>query len=112
MNIGKRLARQRKKHGYTQKQLAAELNLSQQIISNIERDLSAPDIGFLKGAADLYKMTIDELVGRENTYETKDSIEKQILDVVKEMDGYGKELSLGLLNQVAEHRKNKKDTKK
>lgn len=109
MNIGKRLAEQRKKYGYTQKQLADKLNLSQQIVSNIEREASAPDINFLKGTADLYKITIDELIGREGIYETKSSTEKQILDVVREMNEYEKELSLGLVNQIVQNRKKNKD---
>lgn len=105
MDIGNRLAEQRKKYGYTQKQLADKLNLSQQIISNIERQASAPDIHFLKETADLYKITIDELIGREAVYETKSSTEKQILDIVREMSEYDKELSLNLLSQVVKHSK-------
>lgn len=107
MDIGKRLAEQRRKYGYTQKQLADKLNLSQQIISNIEREASAPDINFLKATADLYKITIDELIGREAVYEAKSSTEKQILDIVREMSEYDKELSLNLLNQVVRQRQNK-----
>lgn len=109
MDIGNRLAKQRKKYGYTQKQLADKLNLSQQIISNIEREASAPDIHFLKATADLYKITIDELIGREAVYETKSSTEKQILDVVREMNDYEKELSLGLVNQIVQNRKKSKE---
>ncbi|WP_310603739.1 helix-turn-helix domain-containing protein [Anaerosporobacter sp.] len=106
MSIGNRLAAQRKLHGYTQKQLARKLNLSQQVISNIEREASAPDVDFLKGTADLYQITIDELIGREAFYEVNTSIEKQILDMVKEMDGYGKELTLGIVSQVVKQGKN------
>ena len=36
MEIGSRLSELRKKYGYTQKQLAEALNLSQQRVSNIE----------------------------------------------------------------------------
>ena len=39
MEIGSRLSELRKKYGYTQKQLAEALNLSQQSVSNIERSL-------------------------------------------------------------------------
>ena len=105
MDIGKRLATQRKKYGFTQRQLANKLNLSQQIISNIEREASAPDVNFLKGCADLYRITIDELIGREQIYEITTSIEKKILDVVSEMPEYDKELSLELINRIAEQRK-------
>lgn len=46
--IGKRLAELRKKNHYKQTELAEKLNVSQQVVSNIERDLTAPDIEFLK----------------------------------------------------------------
>ncbi len=42
------------------------LNLSQQIVSNIERNTTAPDVEFLHGAADLYKISLDELIGRKH----------------------------------------------
>ena len=44
MEIGRRLSELRKKNGYTQKQLADALNLSQQIVSNIERNTTARDV--------------------------------------------------------------------
>lgn len=106
MQIGNRLSEIRKKNGYTQKQLADELNMSQQVISNIERNATTPDINFLQGAADLYKISLDELIGRQVTFEMGSSLEKQILSIIKKMDDTGKELSLGLVNQVAKHRGN------
>jgi len=109
MEIGNRLSDLRKKYGYTQQQLADKLNLTQQVISNIERNATAPDINFLHGAADLYKMTLDELIGRQVSIETGNSLEKQILSIVKKLDDTGKELSLGLVNQVAQHRGNNND---
>ena len=48
--IGKHLADLRKKNHYKQIELAEKLNVSQQVISNIERGLTEPDIAFLKGA--------------------------------------------------------------
>ena len=65
MQIGTRLAELRKKYKYTQKQLAEALNLSQQVVSNIERNATAPGLEFLKGAADLYNISLDELIGRK-----------------------------------------------
>jgi transcriptional regulator with XRE-family HTH domain len=106
MQIGIRLSEIRKKYGYTQKQLADELNMTQQVISNIERNTTTPDINFLQGAADLYKISLDELIGRQVTFETGSSLEKQILSIIEKMDDTGKELSLGLVNQVAKHRGN------
>ena len=104
MQIGSRLSELRKRYGYTQKQLADELNLSQQVISNIERNATAADAEFLQGVADLYKISLDELVGRKNIFSKDNSYEQQILSVVETMDDTMKELSLRLVNEVAQHR--------
>ena len=107
MEIGRRLSELRKKNGYTQKQLADALNLSQQIVSNIERNTTAPDVEFLHGAADLYKISLDELVGRKTLITEENSYEQRILNVVETMDNAKKELSLRLLNEVAQQRGDK-----
>lgn len=106
MQIGKQLAELRKKYHYKQTELAEELNVSQQVVSNIERGLSAPDIEFLKGVADLYHISLDQLVGREYFDEETDDVERQIISCIKQMDDKGKELSLGLVSQVAQHQGN------
>lgn len=102
--IGRRLAELRKKNNYKQIELAERLNVSQQVISNIERGLSEPDIAFLKGVADLYNISIDQLVGRNFNESQTDDLEKKIISYIKQMDEKGKELSLGLVSQVAQHR--------
>ncbi len=107
MGIGRRLSELRKKNGYTQKQLADALNLSQQIVSNIERNTTAPDVEFLHGAADLYKISLDELIGRNTLITEENSYERRILNVVEMMDDTKKELSLRLLNEVAHQRGDK-----
>ncbi|WP_313345104.1 helix-turn-helix domain-containing protein [Lacrimispora sp.] len=104
MQIGCRLSELRKRYGYTQKQLAEEINLSQQVISNIERNATTPDVEFLQGVADLYMISLDELVGRKVLLPKDSSYEKQILSVLETMDDTMKELSLRLLNEVAQHR--------
>ena len=109
MEIGRRLSELRKKNGYTQKQLADALNLSQQIISNIERNATAPDVEFLHGAADLYNISLDELIGRKTLITEWSSYEQQILNVVETMDDAKKELSLRLLNEVAQQRGDRND---
>lgn len=107
MQIGSRLAELRKKNGFTQKQLAQKLNVSQQIVSNIERDQTEPDIDFIKGAADLYNLSLDQLIGREFIKTESDTYEREIISILEKMDETGKELSLGLVNQVAQHRGNR-----
>ena len=64
-------------------------------ISNIERDVTAPDIEQLKKFADIYNISLDQLVGREFFGGDADNVERRIIDYVKQMDKEGKELSLG-----------------
>ncbi len=105
--IGEQLAKLRKEHNYKQTDVAEKLQVSQQVISNIERGITLPDINFLKSAADLYGVSLDKLVGRDfNDYDA-DSIEKQIIGCIQQMNDAGKELSLGLISQVAQSQENK-----
>lgn len=104
MQIGIRLAELRRKNKYTQKQLAEALNLSQQVISNIERNATAPDLEFLYGVAELYNVSLDELIGRKLNLPVEESYERKIVEVLGMMDEHKKELSLRLISEVAQHR--------
>ena len=101
--LGRHLAKLRKEHNYKQKDLARLLNISQQVISNIERGFSAPDIELLKKMADLYGVSLDHLVNRDFSDQGTNDIEQKIISCIKQMDDKGKELSLGLVSQVAQH---------
>ena len=100
MSIGEQLAKIRKEKCCTQKELADLLNVSQQTISNIERDQRAPDIELLKGFADVYGISIDVLIGRRFEYNNENDITKRIIDAVDQLDDEGKKLSLELISQV------------
>lgn len=102
--IGNRLAEIRKSKKLKQMELAEMLNVSQQVISNIERGVTAPDIEQLKKIADIYNISLDQLVGRDFFCDDADDVERKIISYIKQMDDEGKELSLGLLSQVAQHR--------
>ena len=104
--IGNRLSEIRKGKKIKQTELAEMLNVSQQVISNIERGVTTPDIEFLKKMADMFNISLDELVGRDFICKEVDDVERKIISCVKQMDDDGKELSLGLLSQVAQHRGN------
>lgn len=62
IEIAERLYELRRAHGYSQESLAEALDISRQAISKWERAESAPDMGNLIALADLYGITIDELV--------------------------------------------------
>ena len=63
--FGKRFSELRKKHHYTQEDIANRLNITPQAVSKWENDLSAPDISLLKEIAGIFNISIDELLGNE-----------------------------------------------
>lgn len=109
MNIGEQLAYQRKKHNLTQAELSEKLSMSQQVISNYERNITSPPIEFLQQLAYLYSISLDELVGCQGI-EYSNNIDKQILELIVTLDEKGKELSLVFMKALTQY-KDKKDGK-
>lgn len=63
--IGATIARHRKENNMTQMELADLMGISFQAVSNWERGLSMPDISKLPELAQLFGVSIDELLGQE-----------------------------------------------
>ena len=63
--LGERIAYYRKRRGLTQEQLAEKCSVTPQAVSKWENDLSAPDISLLVPLAELFGISADELLGRE-----------------------------------------------
>lgn len=61
--LGKRIAMLRKEKGLTQEQLAEKVGVSAQAVSKWENDVSCPDITLLPLLADLFDVSVDELLG-------------------------------------------------
>ena len=55
----------RKANNLTQEELSKQLGGSKNLVSNYENGISTPDIYTLVNLADLFDITLDELVGRE-----------------------------------------------
>lgn len=64
MKIAENIKFNRKALGLTQEKLANLLNGKKSLISNYENGHSTPDIYTLIKLADIFQITIDELVGR------------------------------------------------
>ena len=62
MKFGKALSTLRKEADMTQNEVADRLNLSRQAISKYERGESFPDISILVMIAELFNVTLDELI--------------------------------------------------
>lgn len=63
--MGQRLAARRRTRGLSQEELAANLGVSRQAVSNWERAETAPDTDNLIALANLYGITLDELLNHE-----------------------------------------------
>ena len=55
----------RKAYNLTQEELSKQLGGSKNLVSNYENGISTPDIYTLVKLADIFDITLDELVGRE-----------------------------------------------
>lgn len=65
MSLGNNLVNLRKQKGWSQDELADNLNLSRQAISKWENDLSMPDVDNVKKISRVFSVGIDELLNNE-----------------------------------------------
>ncbi len=70
MTLGQTLYNLRTKANMTQEQLAEKMHVSRQSISKWESDAARPDLEKLKLLADLYQISMDELLGKEAIADT------------------------------------------
>lgn len=64
MELSKNIRFYRKSMNMTQEQLANMLNGKKSLVSNYENGYSVPDIETLINLADIFEISLDELVGR------------------------------------------------
>lgn len=91
--FGKAFSNLRKNADMTQNEVADKLNLSRQAVSKYERGESFPDISVLVSVADLFNITLDQLIGYgeptngeslilKNVAKGEDIVAENISDVV------------------------------
>ena len=105
--FGTRLGRIRKENNYTQETIANKLNVTAQAVSKWENDITSPDIDTLIKLADIFNITIDELVGRTSNAiaTTKKDINKMILKIIvdsNENDKVRVNLPMGIVKILVE----------
>lgn len=69
-SLGQRIARLRKSKGLTQEELGDKVGISSQAVSKWETDASVPDVMLLVKIANIFDITVDELLGNERVRET------------------------------------------
>ena len=63
VKVGRRIAQFRKKKNMTQFELADALGISFQAVSNWERGNSMPDISRLSELAEIFDVSVDDILG-------------------------------------------------
>jgi len=86
-SMGTRIAKRRKELGMTQLDLAERMAVTDKAVSKWERDLSCPDIASLPKLAEIFGMTIDELMQCDSPQVPMENVEyksvvKLILKVI------------------------------
>lgn len=67
MTIGNKIVEFRKRAKLSQEKFAEKLGISRQTLSNYENDITFPDLMQAKNIAETLNISIDELVGNDNT---------------------------------------------
>ena len=76
MKFGEKLLSLRKEKGYSQEILADKLNVSRQTISKWESGITTPELEKIILLSEIFNISIDELVGKEEA----DKLEKNTED--------------------------------
>ena len=67
--LGDKIKDLRKKHGYSQTQTAIKLNVTQGAVSQWENNITVPAADQLSSIADVFGISVDELLGRDTKKE-------------------------------------------
>ena len=86
IRIGRFIARTRKQHGLTQKQLADKLDISDKTVSKWECGKGLLEVSLMLPLCDILNITVNELLSAEKISETDYQIkaEKNMIDLIKE----------------------------
>lgn len=116
-----RIKQLREKRGLIQEILAAELGITQQMLSKYERDVTLIKVDILKKIATNFNVTTDYLLG---VSDVKRDLQRQmkmnetldeyydLIEIYKDLDSYDKEMIWSIMQTVKKvGEKRKKDNK-
>lgn len=89
--IGKKIVSFRKQKNMTQMELADRLGISFQAVSNWERGNSMPDISKLPELADIFEVSLDELLGEKSSL-VEAAVEGKLEECMKDGDATEEEI--------------------
>ena len=79
--LGTMIAELRKQHGMTQLELAEKMGVTDKAVSKWERDLSCPDINSIPNLAEIFGVSVEELMQIKKEAEAPVSKVSQIMDI-------------------------------
>ena len=79
------LASLRKKRGLSQRKAAADLRISQALLSHYENGAREPGLQFVCRACDYYGVTADYLLGRSDDTDLRHSSDAQLLNIASQL---------------------------
>lgn len=99
IKIGKFIADERKRKGYTQKQLSEKLEISDKTISKWERGNGFPEVSLLLPLCDELEITVNELLSGERVSEEnyQKKAEENMVNLVKETQENKKKIVLSVM---------------
>lgn len=83
--LGKKISKYRKLKQMTQEDLALKLNVSAQAVSKWENDLSIPDLPLLIELADIFNVSMDELLRQKESTEVIRVVEEPLRKSINQM---------------------------
>lgn len=99
--LSNRIKELRKKDKYTQKEFAELLGVGQTTIANYEKGLRVPDAEKLNKIADIFHVTLDYLLGRD---ENKQDLDKEANNDIKNSEFIGEAYNIFLEELLKGHR--------
>ena len=77
MDLGSRIKKLRIEHGMSQEQLASQLHVTRQTVSNWENNKNYPDFGTMVELSNMFQVSMDELIKSDRGYIKKQNIIEQ-----------------------------------
>ena len=92
--LGMMISKLRKEKGMTQLELAEKMGVTDKAVSKWERDLSFPDINSIPKLAEIFEISVDELMQIKT--ETKENIGKNKVDEIVDVALKGIGMAMGI----------------
>ncbi len=81
MNLGETISKLRKQKNMTQSELAQKLNVTDKAVSKWERNVSCPDVYTITKIAEIFNVSVDELMSAQKSSQKKLESKQKVLNI-------------------------------